>query len=154
MLLYAPEYKPNLSNMVRSCEFFGLKKVYIFDQNKLLEASTKQERADLNHMARVWTAGAIDHIDIEIITDLVPFFQQYKGRKIATVLDNRATDIHQFSFQPNDLLIMGPEKNGLPYSVRALTEEKIVLTSAGNTDCLNVSVFLGICLFYAQNQLK
>ena len=37
ILLYAPEYRPNLSNMIRTAEFFGFEKIFIFDENKLLD---------------------------------------------------------------------------------------------------------------------
>lgn len=154
VLLFAPEYRPNLSNMIRSAEFFGLKTIYIVDQHGLLEATNKQSRADLEHMARVWTAGAVEHINIETVPDIKAFFKQYDGRKIATVIDSRAKNLHDFQFQNHDLLIMGPEKSGLPYSIRTLCDEKVFLPNEGETDCLNVSVMLGICLFAAQNQLK
>lgn len=154
VLLFAPEYRPNLSNMIRSAEFFGLKTIYIFDKNNLLEPpKNKATKADMQHMARVWTAGAVDHIQIEIIKDIPTFFREYTGRKLATIIDKRATNLHHFQFQENDLIIMGPEKEGLPYSTRTLCSEKIVLPNKGVTDCLNVSVMLGILLFSAQNQL-
>lgn len=155
VLLFAPEYRPNLSNMIRSAEFFGLSTIYIFDKNKLLEPpKNKATKADMQHMARVWTAGAVDHISIEVIEDLPAFFRSYKGRKLATIIDERATNLHDFKFQNNDLIIMGPEKEGLPFSARALCQEKIFLPNKGVTDCLNVSVMLGILLYSAQNQFR
>lgn len=148
ILLYAPEYRPNLSNMIRSAEFFGLQRIYIFDKNNLLSPPTnKTTRADMEHMARVWTAGAVDHIQIEIIDQISQFMKDYNGRKLATVIDSRAKQLQQFQFQENDLIVMGPEKNGLPFSMRTLCDEKLTLHSSGNTDCLNVSTMLGIMLY-------
>ena len=78
VLLFAPEYRPNLSSMVRSAEFFGLKEVFIYDKNGLLDPPTnKKSRADMNHLARVWTAGAIDHITISKVTNPVDFLKNY-----------------------------------------------------------------------------
>jgi len=155
VLLFGPEYRPNLSNMVRSTEFFGLNKIYIYDTNGLLSTPTnKKQRADMEHMARVWTAGAVDHIQIKLVQDITAFFKSYKGRKIATVIDQRATNLHGFNFQENDLIIMGPEKEGLSHGTRVVCDEKIFLPNIGVTDCLNVSVMLGILLFSAQNQLR
>ncbi|MBX2846392.1 MAG: TrmH family RNA methyltransferase [Saprospiraceae bacterium] len=148
VLLYAPEYRPNLSNMIRSAEFFGLKHIYIFDKNGLLDPpKNKATKADMEHLARVWTAGAVEHIEIRKIDDVRSFFKSYPGRKIATVIDERAQHLDQFTFQENDLIIMGPEKEGLSYSTRALCNEKVFLPNKGVTDCLNVSVMLGIMLF-------
>lgn len=153
VLLFAPEYRPNLSNMIRSAEFFGLKKIYVYDRNGLLDVpKNKAEKADMEHMARVWTAGAVEHIQIEQVKDLHQFFKNYEGRKIATVIDHRAHNLNTFSFQDNDLLVMGPEKEGLPYSTRTLCDYKVFLPHRGVTDCLNVSVLLGIALYASQNQ--
>lgn len=141
--------------MVRSAEFFGLSTIFIFDKNELLSPpKNKKQKADMAHLARVWTAGAIDHINIEVVHDVTEFFKSYQGRKIATVIDERAQDFHQFSFKENDLIIMGPEKNGLSHSTRVLCDEKVFLPNKGHTDCLNVSVMLGILLYSAQSQLK
>lgn len=141
--------------MVRSAEFFGLKTIYIYDKNELLAIpKNKKQKADMAHLAKVWTAGAVDHIDIQLVHDIPVFFKSYQGRKIATVIDQRATNLHHFKFQENDLLIMGPEKNGLSHSSRVLCDEKIYLPNRGETDCLNVSVMLGILLYSVQSQLQ
>ena len=139
--------------MVRSAEFFGLDTIYIVDKNGLLDdPKNKAQRADMNHLARVWTAGAVDHINIEMVINLQQFLKQYTGRPIATVVDERATPLHQFKFRDNDLIIMGPEKEGLPFFVRALCDEKVFLPNKGTTDCLNVSVMLGIALYASQTE--
>lgn len=155
ILLYAPEYRPNLSNMIRSAEFFGLKEVLIYDKNGLLDPpNNKVSRADMNHMARVWTAGAIEHINILKLPNIQDFLRKYTGRKIATVVNADAHHLPDFSFQPNDLIIMGPEKAGLPKEILQLSDEVIYIPGSGQTDCLNVSVSLGIFLYAASIQIK
>lgn len=153
ILLYAPEYRPNLSNMIRSAEFFGFSKVYIFDVNKLLEPpKNKATRADMNHMARVWTAGAIEYIEIEQVEVIFPFLEEYSGRKLATYVNTAATHLNDFKFLENDLLIMGSEKEGLPKEIIDVCDESLYIPALGHTDCLNVSVSLGVFLYAAQNQ--
>ncbi len=151
LLLYAPEYRPNLSNMIRSAEFFGWGRIYIFDKNQLLAPpKNKASRADMNHMARVWTAGAIDHITIEPVADIDAFMSNYSGRKIATWVTPDAIHLDQFSFEPTDLLIMGSEKEGLPKAFANQCDSRLYIPGSGVTDCLNVSVSLGIFLYAAQ----
>lgn len=153
VLLYAPEYRPNLSNMIRSAEFFGFSAVWIFDSNGLLDPpNNKVSRADMNHLARVWTAGAIEHVDIRKIDDIHDFLRKYAGRKVATLVDSGAKHLPDFSFEPDDLLIMGPEKEGLPKNVLLHTDESVFIPGTGKTDCLNVSVSLGILLYAAAAQ--
>jgi tRNA G18 (ribose-2'-O)-methylase SpoU len=153
ILLYAPEYRPNLSNMIRSAEFFGLDKIYIWDKNELLSPpKNKATRADMNHMARVWTAGAIEYMDIISIEEVPVFLQDYTGRTLATVIDPSATPLDAFVFEKEDLIIMGSEKEGLPAEIVNLCDAAVHLPAVGHTDCLNVSVSLGIFLYAAQQQ--
>ncbi len=153
VLLFAPEYRPNLSNMIRTAEFFGFEKIYIYDQNKLLEPPrNKASRADMNHMARVWTAGAIEYLQIEKVEDVPAFLENYAGRKLATYIHPSAQPLADFGFEPGDLLIMGSEKEGLPEKIVQICDHALHLPARGHTDCLNVSVSLGIFLYAAQQQ--
>ena len=153
ILLYAPEYRPNLSNMIRSAEFFGYQEIYIYDKNGLLDPpNNKVSRGDMEHLARVWTAGAIEFIEIKKIENIDAFLDDYPGRKIATIIDDQAEHLFQFQFQEDDLLILGPEKEGLPNHVTHQSEHRLFLPGKGNTDCLNVSVSLGIFLYHATFQ--
>ena len=154
VLLYAPEYRPNLSNMIRTTEFFGFDRIYIYDSNGLLDPpNNKVSRADMNHLARVWTAGAIEHIEIVKVADMESFLADYPGRKVATYVDPAVPSLREFQFQREDLLIMGPEKEGLPKSVAELCEVQLYITGFGETNCLNVSVSLGIFLHNASMNL-
>lgn len=144
-LLFAPQYRPNMSSMIRSAEFYGLTKIYIYDKNGLLDPpSNKVSRSDMNHMARVWTAGAIEFITIEKITDIVAFLEGYEGRKVATLVDEKAQHLSQFVFQKNDLIIFGSERDGLDTEVLPLIDKGVYLPSLGHTSCLNVAVTFGI----------
>jgi len=155
ILLYAPEYRPNLSNMIRTAEFYGFEKIYIYDDNDLMKPpNNKVSRADMNHMARVWTAGAIEHISIEAIEDILNFLDSFKGRKIATVISDQSVCLSQFTFEKDDLIIMGPEKEGLPKEIMNNSDVTLCIPHRGVTDCLNVSVTLGILINEAFRQLK
>lgn len=151
VLLVAPEYRPNLSSMIRSAEFYGLERVYVYDANQLMLPPThsKKARADMAHMAKVWTAGAINHIQIEKIDDLSLFLTTYEGRKIATLVDKTAQTLNNFSFESNDLLLFGSEKVGLPKDILPLIDHSIYIPALGQTPCLNVAVTFGIVVHQA-----
>ncbi len=155
VIFHAPEYRPNLSNMIRTAEFYGLKKVFIYDKNKLLSPpNNKVSRAEMEHMARVWTAGAIEHIEIVSVENDSTFLQKYKGRKIATLVNEEANTLSNFTFKEDDLIIMGSEKEGLPKEIEALCNEAIYIPQRGHTNCLNVSVTFGIVMQQAISQIK
>ncbi len=155
VLIVAPEYRPNLSSIIRSAEFYGLNKVYLYDANNLLLPPThsKKARADMAHMAKVWTAGAIDHITIEKIDDLPDFLQDYQGRKVATLVDDQVQHLNDFAFASDDLLIFGSEKAGLLPEVVPLVDQSIYIPAKGHTPCLNVAVTFGIVLHQALQSL-
>ncbi len=153
-ILYAPEYRPNMSSMIRSAEFYGMKKIYIYDKNNLLSPpNNKTSRADMNHLARVWTAGAINHIEIEIIKDPITFLKNYKGRKIATLVNEESTELNQFKFQENDLILFGSEKEGLEQDAIEIMDASVYIPAIGHTPCLNVAVTFGVIVHQALRAL-
>lgn len=156
ILIYAPQYRPNLSSIIRSTEFFGFNKIYIFDKNRLLlpKEESKKARAEMEHMARVWTAGAINFVDIKKIDNAEIFLKNYPGRKIVTVLDKSAEHLNKFNFNKEDLIIFGNEKDGFPESLIECIDKKIYIPSLGQTPCLNVAVTFGITIFHALNTLS
>ena len=149
LLLYAPEYRPNMSSMIRTAEFYGLKTIHIYDKNGLLAPpTTKKERATMQHMGRVWTAGAADHIDIVLVTDVTTFVQDHEGRVVGTVVSDGAMPITEVLPMESDLLILGPEKEGLPTEITAELEVAVTIPHRGHTDCLNVAVTCGILVHH------
>ena len=156
VLLHAPQYRPNLSSMIRSAEFYGLNTVYIFDANNLMLPPTqsKKARAEMAHMARVWTAGAIEFVEIIKIEDTAAFLDSYNGRKIATLVDENAQHLNDFQFETNDLLIFGNEKEGLPQDLLPLIDKRVYIPSLGKTSCLNVAVTFGIVMHQALKSIS
>ena len=154
-LLFAPQYRPNMSSMIRSAEFYGLDKIYIYDKNGLLDPpNNKTSRADMMHLARVWTAGAIEFIEVVKIENIIDFFTNYQGRKVATLVDETAQHLSNFQFQKDDLIILGSEKEGLDLDVLPLIDESIYIPALGKTPCLNVAVTFGIVVNRAIEQIK
>lgn len=145
LLLFAPQYRPNLSSMIRSAEFYGFKRIYIYDKNDLIKPPTnKKGRADMAHMAKVWTAGAIDHIEIINIENPIDFLENYEGRTVGTIVNETATHLNNFQFEKTDLIIFGSEKEGLPTDIINQLTEAVYIPAKGVTDCLNVAVTFGI----------
>lgn len=145
LLLYAPQYRPNMSSMIRSAEFYGFKRIYIYDENDLLKPpENKKGRANMEHMARVWTAGAVEFIDIILVEDPIAFLQAHQGRKIGTLVNDSAQHLNDFEFHKDDLILFGSEKNGLSPQAIELLDAAVYIPALGHTNCLNVAVSFGI----------
>lgn len=154
LLLFAPEYRPNLSSMIRSAEFYGFKRIYIYDKNDLIKPPTnKKGRANMAHMAKVWTAGAIDHIEIIRVENPLEFLTNYEGRKIGTIVNESTKHLNEFKFEREDLLIFGSEKDGLPEDIIEIINEGVYIPQVGYTNCLNVAVTFGIVVHQALKDL-
>lgn len=150
LLLFAPEYRPNLSSMIRTAEFYGFKRIYIYDKNDLIKPPTnKKGRADMAHLAKVWTAGAIDFIEVIRVENPTEFLANYAGRKVGTIVNETAKHLNAFEFEPHDLLIFGSERDGLSAETIALLDESVYIPAIGNTNCLNVAVTFGIVIHQA-----
>jgi len=149
LLLYAPEYRPNMSSMIRTAEFYGLQEVFIYDKNGLLATpKTKKERANMQHMGRVWTAGAVDHITITLVDDPRQFVNAHPKRVVGTVLSESAIPLRAATPNADDLLILGPEKAGLPDDILSSIDLGVTIPHRGHTNCLNVAVTCGIVLHH------
>ncbi|MEO0339064.1 MAG: TrmH family RNA methyltransferase, partial [Bacteroidota bacterium] len=132
----------------------GYTTIYIYDKNGLLDPpNNKVSRGDMEHLARVWTAGAIEYIEVVKVPNGLEFIREHSGRSLATVIDHNAINLHAFKFKEDDLLVMGPEKAGLAPEVVRLCDSHLFLPNKGHTDCLNVSVSLGVFLYAAQASL-
>ena len=106
------------------------------------------------HMAKVWTAGAIDHIEIVRIEDILSFLKNYNGRTVATIVNETATHLSDFQFEADDLIIVGSERDGLPQDIIDIINEAIYIPAKGVTDCLNVAVTFGIVVQQALLSIK
>ena len=98
----------------------------------------------MEHLARVWTAGAVDHIQIIKVNDPVVFLAGYPGRKVGTLINKDAVHLNNMAWQAEDLILFGSEKDGLPGPVIDLLDAAVYVPSLGHTDCLNVAVTFGI----------
>jgi len=133
--------------MIRTAEFYGFKEVYIYDKYDLLkEPESKKERANMKHMGRVWTAGALEHITIHKVEDDCNFLSASPRRKIATLLDKSASPLHSFHFQKDDMVIFGNERDGIPDYLLEHIDLSVYLPQIGVTNCLNVAVTFGIVI--------
>jgi len=101
------------------------------------------------HMAKVWTAGAVDHIEIIRVDNPLEFLASYEGRKVGTIVNETAKYLNDFQFEAADLLIFGSERDGLPADIIEIIDEAVYIPQIGETNCLNVAVTFGIVVHQA-----
>lgn len=144
VLLYAPEQFENVCVLARTLEVLGFGACHVYDPHRLV-----RERYGKSYAQRLRTvsAGAFAKIAWHKIDgDPLEFLSNYPGRRVATVPRASATSLHRFVFRHSDLLILGPERHGLPEAALALCSEQVTIPQAGVTESLNVAVASGIVL--------
>ncbi len=150
VFLHAPQDFRNLCVLARTLEVFGHASCYIFDSRRLVRERYGKSRT---REARVVSAGAFGKIDWQRVEDPAAFLGQYRGRIVATVANDRATELNRFEFLPQDLLVFGSESHGLPAAIVDSAGATLTIPSRGQTQSLNLAVSLAIVLFEAQRQL-
>jgi len=115
----------------------------------------KDKSAGINATVRKVAAGAVESLDIFVVTNLARSLDALKSAGIwivGTALDERSTDYYKSDLKGAIAIAMGSEGEGL----RRLTKDKCdflcYLPMPGNMQSLNVSVATGICLFEAVRQ--
>jgi tRNA(Leu) C34 or U34 (ribose-2'-O)-methylase TrmL len=151
VFLYAPQDFRNLCVLARTLEVFGHPECYVFDPRRLVRERYGKSRS---REMRVVSAGAFDKIRWQRIAEPAQFLSSYPGRVVATVADERATELPRFHFAPTDLLLFGSESHGLPVDVVKSAAATVTIPSRGQTQSLNLAVSLAIVLFEAQRQLR
>jgi tRNA (cytidine/uridine-2'-O-)-methyltransferase len=141
---YQPDIAPNLGAMIRICACFGVPLDIIEPCGFPLSIKTLRR-------------SAMDYSDIADLTrhDSWPDFQATRGSGRLVLLTTVATcDLWDFTFRPDDILMMGRESAGVPEVVHAVCDAHIRIPMPGGGRSLNVSVSAGIALAEAARQLR
>ena len=145
-------YQPhNISASLRSCEAFGLKDVYVIEEEKkynICEGVVK---------------GATDWLDIRRYGKQKEFntqvcFQDLKKlgyRIVATSPAEKDTTIDQLSLDAGKIaLIFGTEETGLSNYAMQHADEFVKIPMFGFTGSFNISVSVALCLYELTKRLR
>ena len=143
VFLCAPQDFNNLCVLMRTLEALGVSSCWLHDPHRLV-----RPRYGKSYRRRLQTisAGAFFKIAFKPVRDPVEFIEGYPGRSIATVPDQSATSLYDFSFRHRDLIVFGSEGHGLPVEVIRACSERVAIPQRGQTRSLNLCVASGIIL--------
>ena len=142
--LYQPEIPPNTGNIIRLCANAGSHLHLIKPLGfSLDEKSVKRSGLDYHDLARV-----TEH-------DSWEKFTSHHSARIFALSTKGSAAYTSISYQPEDVLLFGPETRGLPERIRsdqAITAVIKIPMYPGNRS-LNLSNSVAIMLFEAWRQL-
>jgi tRNA (guanosine-2'-O-)-methyltransferase len=137
-------YDPhNAAAVLRSCDGFGIQKVYFIFE--------KMEKFNPRKVGDVSSSSANKWLDFEVFDSTEKCLKSLKkqGYKIfGTVLNEKAKSIFKTSFkQPKVALMFGNEHRGLSEKAIELSDAQVYIPMQGFVQSFNLSVTAAICMY-------
>lgn len=138
----------NAIAVFRSCDAFGIQKIYIvFDQ---------QDPFDPQIIGRTTSSSANKWLDFKFFDSVEACVQELHNdgyEVIATVLSDKAESLYAANLtNPKLALMLGNEHRGLSEKAIELADRHLMIPMYGMVQSLNLSVSAAICLFELSRQ--
>ena len=142
--LDAVEDPRNLGAILRTAECAGVGGVFIPERRAVGLTATVAKAA----------AGALEHISVARVTNLVQLIEQLKQRNIWVIgaAEDGTSDYTDWDWTVPSALFLGSEGTGLHRLVRERCDALVRIPVRGRIESLNVSVVAGIILYEALRQ--
>jgi len=142
--LDAVEDPRNLGAILRTAECAGVAGVFI----------PERRAVGLTAIVAKAAAGALEHISVARVTNLVQLIEQLKQRNIWVIgaAADGTSDYTQWDWTVPSALFLGGEGSGLHRLVRERCDALVRIPLLGRIESLNVSVAAGIVLYEALRQ--
>jgi len=141
--LFQPEIPPNTGNIIRLCANTGAQLHIIHPLGFALD-DKRMRRAGLDY--HEW-ASVLQYVNAD------EFFEKNKQRRIIACSTKTETNYSDFEYQPEDILLFGPETRGLPTDVLA-QHQGVRIPMRPESRSLNLSNAVAIILFEALRQFN
>lgn len=128
----------NLGSLIRTAEFFGVQGLIL----------PKDRSALINDAVYKRSAGGSAYLPVTKVVNLARTLKQLADRNLWIVgaAGESSTNIYEFDWNRNLVLIVGNESKGLSKVVRDQCHDLVSIPRLGNLTSLNVSVAAGIIL--------
>lgn len=145
LILDCIEDPRNLGACLRSADAAGVTAV-IFGKDK---------SASITPITHKTAAGAVEHLEIFQVTNLVRAIDTIKAAGVwvyGTALDSNSTSIYQTDLKGPIAIVVGNEGKGVRHLVKETCDHLVHIPMAGEVQSLNVSVATGVTLFEVVRQ--
>ena len=142
--LYEPEIPPNTGNIIRLCANTGAT-LHLIEPLGFSLDEKRLRRAGLDYH---------EYATIQRYRNFEELLDQHPRQRIFAVSTRGQTTYADIAFQPDDMLLFGPETRGLPQAVlqHPQIEAVIRIPMAANSRSLNLSNAAAIVLYEAFRQ--
>jgi tRNA (cytidine/uridine-2'-O-)-methyltransferase len=140
---YQPEIAGNMGAILRLSACFGIG-VDVIEPCGFIWSDAKMRRAGMDY---------VQHVDVARHSGW-DAFRSAQVSRIILLTTKGDTRLPDFTFQPDDILLMGLESAGVPPEVAAACDAAVRIPLLPQVRSLNISVAAGIALAEALRQTK
>ena len=141
----------NIGAIYRTCEFFGIKTIYLIGYSGIDE----REPNKIHKKLQKTSLGTIDKIHTETFETTQDIFNKYKNIKLITIEQTKSSiPLSKLKLNTNKkgkiLLLFGNEVNGVQKETIEKSNQIVEIPRIGTHKSLNVTTSCGIILSYLQ----
>ncbi|MBI1274660.1 tRNA methyltransferase [bacterium] len=146
LALYQPDIAANTGTIARLCACMGVT-LHVIEPCGFPFNDAKFKRAAMDYWSRV---KLVRH------PHWSSFIEQVKreGARLVLMETGHETELYDFAFQPDDIILLGRESAGTPPEIAEQTDAWVGLSMAGGERSLNVAIAAGMALGEAMRQVR
>lgn len=146
LILDGIEDPRNLGSILRTAECSGVQGVFI----------PERRATGLTEVVAKVAAGALEHVPVARVTNLVRLIEDLKARNIWVVgaTGDAAQSYTDWDWKVPTAIVLGNEGQGLHRLVRETCDSLVRIEMYGQLESLNVAVAAGVLLYEARRQRK
>lgn len=144
LALYEPDIPQNAGTMMRLCACLGVP-LDIIEPCGFVLSDKNLKRAGMDYL---------DNLDMTRHTGWQAFRDNHAARRVVLLTTKAADSYVDFSFRPDDILLMGRESAGVPDDVHNVCDARITIPMAAGNRSLNVAVAAAMALGEALRQTR
>jgi len=144
LALFQPAIPQNVGACIRLSACFGVE-LHVIEPAGFRFDDRNMKRAALDY-------GPLGHMTRH--SDWAAFQRDRGPGRLVLFTTMGATPLHDFVFQPKDVLLFGSEPSGAPDFVHATADARVVIPIRPEARSLNLAVSAGIGLFEAVRQTR
>jgi tRNA (cytidine/uridine-2'-O-)-methyltransferase len=143
--LYQPDIAGNTGTMLRMAACLGIA-VDIIEPAGFDLSDRNLRRAGMDYLEMAALSRHIDFADFDA-------WRRGESRRLVLLSTKAALPYTDFAFRPSDILLLGRESAGVPESVHALADARILIPMPGGGRSLNVALAASMAIGEALRQV-
>ena len=145
LALYQPDIPQNTGTMLRLCACLGVT-AHLIEPAGFPISDKNFRRAGMDYIDLVDIRRHISWSDFEI-------WQKASGARLVLATTKGAVPYPDFSFRPDDIILMGRESAGVPDEVHDAADARLLIPMRAGLRSLNVAVSAAMMMGEALRQL-